>query len=139
MNSAAVDIAKFLATEGVGTLPHTTGWAVSAALEPVSPDDAVTVYDTGGEGPDTDDGDEAGVNDLHESTVQVRTRSADYSDAYDKQTEIFALLTSKSVIETETSNLVGVFMTTDVLPIGRDDNNRHLLVANYRIIRTEKE
>lgn len=133
MNSPAHDIALYLAAQSIGTLPWTSGWAVSVALEPVSPDNAVTVYDTGGQEPDTDE------LDLKRPTFQVRVRSKSYQDAYDKQVEIRDLLILQMPISAQDSDFVGIMMTSDVLAIGRDDNNRHILVANYLAIRTEKE
>lgn len=133
MNSPAHDVALFLVASGVGTLPWTTGWAVSLALEPASPDDAVTVYDTGGQSQDTDE------LDMKRPTFQVRVRSASYADAYAKQQEIRDLLTETSPISGSTSDFVDIALTSEISAIGRDDSNRHVLTANYRAIRTEKE
>ncbi len=128
MNSPAHDIALYLVANGVGTLPYTSGWAVSLALEPANPDNAVTVYDTGGQGPDTDE------LDLKRPTFQVRVRSASYVTAYAKQQAIRDLL----ILTQPIGDFVGIEMTSDILAIGRDESSRHLLTANYQAIRTEE-
>lgn len=132
MNSPAHDVALLLVAGGVGTLPWTTGWAVSLALEPASPDNAVTVYDTGGQDPDTDE------LDLKRPTFQIRVRSKSYLDAYAKQVEIRNLLIFQQPIVAADSVFVGISMTSDILAIGRDESSRHILTANYQAIRTEE-
>lgn len=132
MNSPAHDIALYLVANAVGTLPWTSGWAVSVALEPPEPNNSVTVYDTGGQEPDTDE------LDLMRPSLQVRVRSVSYQDAYDKQVQIRDLLILPQPISAEDSDFVSIQMTSDILSIGRDDNNRHVLVANYLAIRTER-
>lgn len=129
MSSTAYEVALFLASQGVGTLGGDTGWCIGVGREPITPETAVTVYDTGGEDPDTDE------QDLLRPTFQVRVRSSSYLNAYDKQEEIRDLLLPPSRFVMGSSLYVGVWMSSDVLSIGQDDNDRHLLVANYRAIK----
>lgn len=132
-NSPAHDIAVLLHDAGVGVLPWGgTGWAVSAHLEPDSPDNAVTVYDTGGLSPDTDE------LDMMRPSFQIRVRSLSYADAYAKQIQIRDLLILSDPVQASTSVFVGIQMSSDILFIGRDEKNRHLLTANYQSIRTEE-
>ena len=133
MNPPSKDIAKWIAAQadpysGIGTFAGDDPFSVYCAVEPAEPNDVVTVYDTGGAGPDTDD------LSLCNVTFQVRVRCETYSEGYSIQ-EIIRdmLLTSEPVCET--SSFAGVAMTTDVVAIGRDENNRHLLTANYSAIR----
>src|SRR5690606_27918067 len=106
---------------GVGTLGAPSGWSLNAFREPDSPDDAITVYDTGGSGPDTDD------QDPEWATMQVRVRSRSYLDAYSKHEEIRDLLSRDAQIVSATSILIGAFMTSDIMSLGRDDNDRFIL------------
>lgn len=130
MNSPAKDLAKWLAGQGgLGAFGAETDFSVYAIMEPEQkPSQVVTLYDTGGGGPDTDD-----LN-PHNVTFQVRTRCARYSDGYDIQVIIRDLLLA-SQPACEDSTFLGIMMTSDVAGIGRDENNRFLLTANYAAIR----
>lgn len=132
-NSPAHDIALLLESAGVGSLPWSgSGWSVGAHLEPDAPDNAVTVYDTGGLVPDTDE------LDMKRPSFQVRVRSLSYADAYAKQVQIRDILILSDPVQAATSVFVGIQMSSDILFIGRDEKNRHLLTANYQSIRTEE-
>jgi len=87
MNSPAHDIALYLQSLSFGTLAASSGWAIAVAREPVAPDTTITVYDTGGQGPDTDELDEFLPD------IQVRVRAPDYIAAYAKSEGIRAALT----------------------------------------------
>lgn len=133
MNPPSKDIAKWLSEEtppysGLGTFAGDEPFSLYVAVEPAEPNDVVTIYDTGGSGPDTD------ALDISNITFQVRVRCVTYSEGHSIH-EIIRdmLLTNEPVCETST--FVGVAMTTDVIAIGRDENNRHLLTANYSAIR----
>lgn len=138
--SPAFLIAKYLAANGVGLFPNPGGapigagpWEIAFSREPASPDMAVTIYDTGGSEPDTD------ALDLLNPTFQVRVRgpktAQGYADAYAKQEVIRDLLILPAPVVQGTAHFIGIAMTSDILSIGRDDNDRHLLTANYRAIK----
>lgn len=133
MRSPADDIAHYLETAGVGALAATTGWAIAIAAEPPDPDNVVTIYDTAGGEPDTDQ------LDIFTPGVQVRVRCKDYIQAYQKQKDIRALLTLPHNLSMATSVFTTINMTSDVASLGRDTNARFILVSNYRGRRTEKE
>jgi len=127
--SAAHELALYLAGENVGAFAGQSGWSVNVSREPVSPDDAVTLYDTGGPQP---------INysiELRRPTIQVRVRSKSYTDAMDKQNEIFGILNQIKDQAIGDHTYLGVHLSTEILSIGRDDNDRHLLTANYQINR----
>lgn len=132
MNSPAHDLALALATQGVGVWAGDTGWGINAAVEPTSPDTAITLFDTGGFGLDTDD------LSPELPTFQVRVRAGDFPAAYTKQDDIKKLLTQNS-IDCETSVFSLIVMTSNIISLGMDQNNRYVLVANYRSWRTSKE
>lgn len=133
MNSPSHEIALHLASVGVGTFGGSSPWSIYFASEPASPDDTITVYDTPGGEPDTDE------LDLFRPAFQIRVRSANYAEAYAKHSTIREILTLPDTITAETSIFIGIEMSTDVAGIGTDDNDRHLLVANYRAMRMKKE
>ena len=58
-----------------------------------------------------------------------------YQAAYDKQREIRAALIELSSVVMDGSRYLGIVMISDILVIGRDDNDRFLMTANYRVIR----
>lgn len=130
MNDAPChEIAKHLDAESVAVLGASSGWGLYAQREPATPNDVVTVYDTGGSAPALFD------EDLRLPTIQVRVRSDNYDSAYGKQKEIFDVLTTIKGQDIEGSHYIGVWMTSDVLSLGPDDNGRYILTANYQIER----
>jgi hypothetical protein len=125
MKSPAHDLAIYLASQGVGSYPGT----ISVNVEPADPVDVVTIYDTGGDSPDTDQ------LDLLRPTFQVRVRSMDPEAGYEMQERIRDLLMLPGRIVTVNSAFVVITPTSDVAHIGRDDNDRHLTTLNYSAIR----
>lgn len=125
-------IALYLASNGAGTFGGAAKWSINVSREPVNPPEAVTLYDTGGEGPDTDE------LDLLGPTFQVRVRGPNYAEAYAKHEAIRDLLILDQPITVTPpgasvpAEFIGIVMQSDILAIGRDENDRHLLTANYR-------
>jgi len=141
MISPAHDIALYLAGQDVGTFAGTVGWTINVSREPMMPDDAITIYDTGGGEPDTDE------LDLMHPTFQVRVRArkrllngidTGYEEAYSKHEQIRDLLMLGSPLVTVNSIFILINLATEISAIGRDDNDRHLLVANYNAIRVRQ-
>lgn len=129
MKPTSHDIAIHLDAQGVGTLGATSGWRLAANVEASTPDDAITVYDTGGGSPVVHDGG------LRAPTIQVRTRSHDYAGAYAKQEQAFDVLDAIRGKDINDHRYVGVWLTSDIIHAGRDENDRHLLTANYQVER----
>lgn len=129
--SPAVELRDFLAAEGVGTVAATSGWSLSATLEPAGPDTVITLYDTPGPAP------VSYAIELRQQGVQVRVRAPanDYAGAYAKQVEAFRALNSITNQVIGQGFYLGVRLVGDIQSLGRDDNDRHLLVANYQIQR----
>lgn len=131
MNSPAHDVALYLEANGVGALGGTAAWAISHGAEAADPDSVVTVYDTPeGDGGDTDE------QDIQHPRFQVRVRAFDRSSAYDKHEEIRTLLAAGAQPKTMSTSLMHIKEAPEIIQIGRDDTNRHILVANYRAMRT---
>jgi hypothetical protein len=130
VNSPAHDIAVQLAGLGLGAFPNTGTWPIGVNGEMATPDNVITIYDTGGSGPDTAE------MDVGDPTFQVRTRAVLATDAYGKQADIKAALLAARRY-TGGNGVVHAFyvMETDVLSLGQDDSKRHIRVANYRVHR----
>lgn len=129
MMPPAEDIARHIASLAIGTFAGAVSWGVYAHQEPMTPDEVITIYDTGGGSPDTDE------LDLLNPTFQVRVRSATYASAYVKHEAIRDALILPGRLVTANSEYLGIVMTSDIISIGQDDNQRFILTANYRAIR----
>lgn len=125
MKSPAHDLAVYLASRGIGTFPGT----ISVHAEPADPPDVITLYDTGGSEPDTDE------LDLMRPTFQVRVRTLDPVAGYQTQETIRNLLMLQGRIVTQDSVFVMITPSSDIANLGRDDNNRFLTTLNYNAIR----
>lgn len=126
-NSPAKDVAKYLGGQiGLAAFASVSDWGVFVALEPDQPKKCVTVYDTGGAGPLTDELDFESVE------FQVRVRAENYSDAYDKQEAIKDLLLQTAPLACEDHTFAGIAMVSSIISLGRDESNCFVLTANYR-------
>lgn len=137
----AIELAQYLADNGVGARGGDADWGIHVAREPIAPSNVNTLYDTGGSEPDVID------ISLRVVTIQVRTRSVDYAVGAAKQEEIFNLLaqpdavTGVAPIERSIGahRYIGIWLTGDITYIGRDDNDRFLFTSNYQIHRQPLE
>jgi minor capsid protein len=143
MNSPAVELAQFLDSEGiVDDFGGDGPFSVHVSREPDQPDDVVTLYDTGGGDPASLDGIE-----LRRPTIQVRVRARDYEAAYEQQAAIFEKLAQPHAVDDGeplertigSARYLSVNLIADILSLGRDENDRHRLVANYQIERQPAE
>lgn len=129
MKSPAHELALHLATfPAIGAWAASTGWAIAVGMEPKSPDDAITLYDTGGAPYFADAY-------LSTPTIQVRVRTRDYRAGYEKHEDILAILSAIQNQQIGDSYVLGIWLTSDIMSIGREDNDRFLFTANYRLER----
>lgn len=124
MTSPAHKIATHLDSDGFGTIGSDSGTTISVSREPSSPDEAITIYDTGGLSPDTD------TEDFLVRTIQIRLRTNNYNSGY----VIMENIRDNLLAEKDIVSVNQIFMDGDILFIGRDDNDRFLLTANYRLL-----
>ncbi len=122
MNSPAFDIAVFLE-------PLISEAVVFVNEEPVSPNNCVTIYDTGGADPMV-------VDDVYSPTIQVRVRNLDSQSAYAKQYQIRDILVAAKNQIINAVDYVAMWQQGDIISIGRDENNRYILTSNYRLMRS---
>lgn len=125
MKSPAHDLAVYFASNGIGSFPGT----IAVNVEPADPANVITVYDTGGQEPDTDQ------MDLMQPTFQVRVRNTDPAVCYSIQETIRNLLMLPGRVVTADSAFVMITPSSDIASLGNDDTNRFLTTLNYRAIR----
>jgi hypothetical protein len=126
MRSPAVSIARHLAANGFGAFGAQAGWSIHAGFEPAKPDTTITVFDTGGEEPDTDQRD-------RRPTLQVRVRGPSYDDAYTKLDDIAYFLANARPVVLDGTRYTGFSITSDIAGLGQDDNKRHQFTVNFRV------
>lgn len=136
MDPVCTDIARWLAGQGdLGPLDGSSDWSVHHVAEPDRPDNVVTVLDTMGAEPDTDE------MDIFRPTFQVRGRGLIYPEVHRRMETIRDLLIgSRSGIVCETSRFFLIVLSSDILPLGRiGDRQLWVLVMNFRAQRTRLE
>lgn len=132
MKGPAEEIARYLVAEGYGTLGGSAGWSINFGKEPTKPDTCITVYDTGGGEPDTDE------LDLHDPTIQIRVRGKKYNTAHAKMETIRRDLI-KAVPVMESYSVLAILCTTSIASIGPDDSGRDILTCNFKILVQDTE
>ena len=132
MSSPAHDIALELDDEGFGAFAADSGWSISAAQEPSEPPTTITVFDTASESIYED-------LDFTQARFQVRVRGPSYPDAYAKQQAMRSFLVKEINFTRSGFLYMGIDMLGQIEMIGRDDDNRYVLVANYRLYRKPEE
>ena len=129
MNSPAHTLALYLDDQSIGTF----GTDISVSNEPASPDDTITLYDVPGRQPLLYGDPDTGAGATFRPEIQVRVRGSSYPACWDKQETIRGLF-HRLIGETiHDAHIVGVWMLSDIQSLGRDDNNRYRLTANYSI------
>jgi hypothetical protein len=129
MNSPALDVKDFLdADSGLG-LEFATN--LFCFLQPDSPDQCATLYDTGGYAP------EAQYR-YDRPTIQIRVRGNKngYNDAYALMDSIRVYLRGLFGVEINGTQYVGTWALTDIFFAGWDENKRPSFTINYRLHRT---
>lgn len=139
MRSAADELAHYLEDRGIGLFGGNADWSIHIDREPFAPDRVVTLYDTGGS-----------VNvsidpEIRNPTFQVRVRGLTFSEAYEMQELISQILTQPGSDHASFERVIGghvyllIVRTSDILSLGRDENDRIRLTANYQAMRQQLE
>lgn len=142
MKSPAYEFARWLQDQNLGIWGGSGDWSLHVGREPDAPANAVTLYDTAGLAPLNLDGGE-----MRQPGLQVRVRSVDYLKGFERADAIRAkLVLPEAVVDgvtiertIGTGYYVQITPVADILPLGRDENDRHIFVANYQLIRQEVE
>lgn len=130
MSSPAHDIALELQGQGFGTFGADSGWSIAVSQEPSEPPTAITLYDTDSPSEYEDLG-------FTQARFQVRVRGPSYVDAYAKQQTIRGWLVTATNFDRSDYRYMGIDLLGQINSIGRDDDNRYILTANYRLYRKE--
>lgn len=126
MSSPAEDFARYIVAQGLA--PAFGGSQVGSAhavRRPERPDFVVCLYNTTGLEPQTDD------QDL-QPAFQVLTRGLDHAPLWSLQRSILDLLVDAGSITANGTVYAAVWATSSIADIGMDDNDRYLVVCNYR-------
>ncbi len=128
INSPSLDIAEYMELSGAGL--GVLGTDLFIGNEPENPDFVITVYDTGGTSPNA-----RFLRD--EPTVQIRVRGkpGDYLSAWTKAQDIKDALLGLGTQVLSGTNYVMFLQVGDVQSIGRDENDRPLIVTNWQLVR----
>lgn len=129
MNSPAVDVISLLAANNL--IDGQTGWTGRVSREPDTPDQCITVYDTGGYAP-------FGYG-AEQPTVQIRIRGMlnGYSQGYAKAKEVRDLLENQENIIINQTEYDAFELMGDLTSLGYDEKSRPLFVCNFRLIRKD--
>lgn len=119
-NNPAIDIRAILVDDDSVTTPIYVG------KEPASPDECITIYNTGGDQPNP-------KFLLDMATIQVRSRANSYATAYNNLLEVFELLQGRAAVTKNTTRYTGIMASTSILEIGQDDNERYIHVCNFKL------
>ena len=128
MTTPAEDIAQILIDDGEGLAgAQTSGLSVFISLEPASPDQSISVFDTGGLAPNPKFA-------LDQPTMQVRVRGArgDYPGAYAKAQSIKNTLLGITSRLVNTNLYVGIYAVGEPFSLGDDDSGRPIIISNWR-------
>ena len=123
MNSPSKDMRQKLIDEGVSSSILFIG------QEPDSPDTVITIYDTLGMMP---------ANPrwlIDEPTFQIRSRSVSYETAYSQLLNARDILLGLPKTTISSTKYIGVWTTTDIASLQRDEEDRVILIVNFRMVR----
>lgn len=124
------DIATILNGDGVGTL----GTDIFASKEPNSPDNCITIYNTGGlpdDCLDVDSKDEL-------CTFQIRVRNNDYVAGYlvmDAVRDSIEKSKYNVITDSAGSTIYSIWSTNLPTDLQRDTTNRCIIVQNFACLR----
>jgi hypothetical protein len=137
-HSPADVVRRLLIDMSLGTLPSSSGsWPVFATMEPTTPDNAITVYDT----TSTKDGRLQVSGQMQEHYgIQIRIRSANPVDGYVKASAI-AVAVDETAYQNSVSISSSVYLvhalsrTGGVLALGKEvpDSKRNIFTINVLV------
>lgn len=129
-----VNIAKYLESSGIGTYAGTGDWGIYAGLEPEKPNNVITVYILPGKVKRSLNQHVGGFFRVH-----VRVRGNKSSDVSDKSNAIYELLKFSRVIVANSYVYRNIVAITDIMPGGRDKNNRIVQTMNFHGLYNDEE
>lgn len=129
MTAPSTGIKDLLVAAALGTFntPPSGSFPIFISKLPAEPDSAIAIFDTGGQDPDP-------KWLLNYPQVVVMVRAPKYPDCYTKMRNICSKLVG---LPSQTINLdrwVSLTQMGDIVNAGRDEQDRHLLTATFRLI-----
>ena len=123
MTSPAEDILKLLAL-------HTDSIFIEGGngfigQQPELPHDCITVYDTGG-------GPQDSMNEIDDVSFMIHSRGSSYQDGWALIHEAKLILQSMAGKLVEGKEYVGVWSTSNIAFVGRDEKDRSIFSANFK-------
>ena len=109
------------------------GTNLFVGFQPDAPDVCITIYEQGG-------GEQPSTLPLDNHLLQILCRHSSYETGYNLLNQIKAALQSMPALFVDAEKWVGVWVTTNIVGIGRDAKSRPLFSSNYRAtIETQKD
>ena len=122
MNPPSQDVKQILINGGVSSAILFIG------QEPDLPHKVMTIYDT--------PGDPANPRWLiDEPTFQIRSRSPLYETAYSQLLNVRELLLGLPKTTISGTKYIGIWTTSDIASLQKDEEDRIILVVNFRMVR----
>lgn len=125
--SAAKDLSGYLVTCGLGSSPSLNPdvWHIGYAREPTNPIKCLTLYDTGGRGPDTQE------LDVRRPSVQLRVRCKDYDEAMNKIGAASSRLLNMPTQYLNGTRYIALNQETEIIDGGVTENGFFILTVNF--------
>lgn len=124
MAAPSVDIKDILVSDGIGTFTDD----IHISKEPASPDNVITIYDTGGQ--------EANPKwSIDRPSVMIRVRNNNYLNGYSKCKDIKDSLLGLSKQTINSTEYIAIWLQGEINFIEYDDNNRAIFTLNFNINR----
>jgi len=131
MNPCSEDIKDMLLAESLG-LTYGVGGNLFIGFEPKTPSDTVTVFDTGGFGPQlTFDKDEK----YEYSNIQIRVRNSKYDEGWEMINNIKNVLHGRAHETWNGSYYSLIHCSSDIAFLNWDENHRARFVVNFELQR----
>ena len=127
INSPAFDVAFFLEDAGLGTREID----IFVGREPETPDNTITIYDTGGFPPNP-----KYLRDNPSVQIKVRSATDDRKIAADILKDIRNVLLNSGDRISGGSIYIQYYEFGGIIDLGVDKQGRFIMVSNYRLVRT---
>lgn len=131
-NAPTVDVKDLLVAAGIGAFGGTANWAIYIGSEPDTPNNVITLYDTPGTAPNP-------KFRLDEPRFQVRVRSHNYNDGFQKAIEVSAQLQGLPSQTFNGTRYEGIWVVLETNFLKADDEGRSIFVTTFRMIREPNE
>lgn len=122
-------IADLLVASAVGARNSQLPWGIFVGKRPVSPDSAITLYNSGGKNPNP-----KWLVDFPSVQALIRGAANAGAATYDKAREVRDVLLGCDSVTINGERLVSVTLIGDIATMGFDDNNRQMLAVNFSLI-----